>query len=123
MADLILILHSAWVLWMLWGLALTLHGLFRPGRFMDRWLARSLHLAGLLLVAGFPLLGRLCPLTVWEQQWRGGGGEEGFLQRFFQAFLYWELPLWVFGAAYGLAALFTLAVFILRPPARFGKRG
>lgn len=120
MATLILTVHVLWVLWMLAGLALTVQGLFRRNRFMDRPLARGLHLAGLLLVAAFPAFGKLCPLTVWEEGLLGGEAGVGFLQRIFRALLYWDLPLEFFGAAYGLAAVFTALVFVLRPPTRIG---
>jgi hypothetical protein len=120
MATFILLIHVLWVLWMLAGLALTVLGLFKRNRFMDSRLARGLHLAGLLLVAAFPLLGRLCPLTVWEDSLRGAEAGTGFLQRFFHAVLYWDLPLELFGAAYGLAAIFTALALVLRPPRKRG---
>lgn len=120
MATLVLLVHVLWVLWMLAGLGLTVVGLFRRNRFMDSLGARGLHLAGLLLVAAFPLFGELCPLTVWEDALRGGEPGTGFLRRFFRAVLYWDLPLEFFGAAYGLAALFTALAFALRPPRRRG---
>lgn len=122
MADLILVLHLAWILWMLYGLARTVHALILPNPYLDRWLFRLLHLLGILGVAAFPLMGELCPLTNWEADLRGGASGQGFVARLIQPLIYFEVPLWAFSVTYITLALFTLAAFILKPPAKFRRK-
>ena len=85
------------------------------------WL-RWLHLALLATVALQAWLGRLCPLTVWEQALRERAGQrvygESFVEHWLSRALFFEAPWWVFVAAY--TALVGLAAFAWWrwPPAR-----
>ena len=100
LADAILVVHAAFVLFVVGGLAATWIGiaLGRPFAF-DPWF-RGLHLAAIGFVVAEALLGVACPLTVWEDALRGNATDEGFIQRWIHAWLFWHAPAWVFTAIY-----------------------
>jgi hypothetical protein len=74
----------------------------------------------MLFIAVQAWLGRLCPLTVWEQDLRRHAGQNGYTERFIEHWLsqllYWDLPWWVFVAAYtAFAGLVAGAWWWVRP--------
>ena len=122
LADAVLALHVAIVLFVVAGLLYVLAGHRRrwPG-------ARSLglrlvHLLAIGVVAAQAWLGRLCPLTVWEMALRQRAGQvtygESFMAHWLGRLLYWEAPGWVFTAAYTLFGLAVLATWWWLPPER-----
>ena len=126
MADMFMVIHFAWIVFMLLGLALTVRAFFRPG-FFDRWLLRTIHLAGILFVAILEVLRAYCPLTLWENALRRhydpsheypGSFIIGYLQRL----IYPDVSPEVLMVPTVLMALFVLVVFIIRPPAKFRRR-
>ena len=75
---------------------------------------RLIHVLLMVFVTGQAWLGRLCPLTLWEQDLRRIAGEasyeESFIAHGLSRLLYWEAPWWVFVATYtGFAMLVLLA--------------
>jgi hypothetical protein len=122
-ADLLVISHLAWILFMLWGFTLTVRALWRPA-FFERWLFRTIHLIGIGYVAALGLLGEYCPLTVWEYELRVRGGmaagEPGsFIARAVEALVYWDVPSWLITIPTVAIAAFTLIMFVVRPPRKF----
>jgi hypothetical protein len=81
------------------------------------------HLGAVALVAIEALLGVACPLTVLEDALRPGTqSQAGFIQRWLQALIYWDWPLWVFTALYVGFALLAALTYRLLPPASPGSR-
>lgn len=118
LADLILILHFAVVLFIVGGLALIWTGAGVGWRWVRNFWFRTAHLAAILFVAGEALAGVWCPLTVWEDLLRGGArGEAGFIARWVHRILFYSFPEWVFTIAYVLFALAVIATFYLVRPA------
>jgi hypothetical protein len=116
LADLILILHAAFVLFVVGGLAAIWVGaaLDRPWS-VNPWF-RALHLAAIGFVVVESLLGYACPLTVWEDALRGADSGTGFIQRWVRAILYWNAPDWVFTSVYvGFGALVGWTWFRIPP--------
>ena len=78
------------------------------------------HLALMMFIALQAWLGRLCPLTGWEQALRQRAGQdayaESFIQHWLSRLIFFDLPWWTFGAAYTLRALLLLACWRLWPP-------
>jgi len=110
---------------MVYGFALTVQGLWRPV-FWDRWLFRTIHLAGILFVAAMPLLGRLCPLTEWEYQLRShynGRAEHSgsIIIDWIERLIYPDVPLAVVLVPTFVVAGITLVMFIARPPRKIRK--
>ena len=122
LADAILVVHAAFVLFVVGGLVATWIGiaLERPFAF-DPWF-RGLHLAAIGFVVAEALLGVACPLTVWEDALRGTATGEGFIQRWIHAWLFWHAPAWVFTAIY--VAFGALVAWTWRrwPPRRGATR-
>ncbi len=122
LADAVLALHVAIVLFVVGGLLYVLLGHRRgwPAA-RSRWF-RWAHLLAIGVVAAQAWLGRLCPLTVLEMWLRRQAGQrsygESFVAHWLGRLLYWEAPGWVFTAAYTLFALAVLAVWWWLPPER-----
>lgn len=110
LADALLALHLGVVLFVVGLLPLVLIGGTRGWRWVRHRGLRLWHLGLMVVIAGQAWLGRLCPLTVWEQDLRRLAGqavyETSFIEHWLSRLLYWDAPWWVFVAAYtGFAAL------------------
>lgn len=116
MADLILVVHAGFVLFVVGGLAAIWIGIALGMPFArDPWF-RGFHLAAIAFVALESLLGFMCPLTVWEDALRGNTGGEGFIQRWIHAWLFWSWPAWVFTSIYVAFGALVAATWWLFPP-------
>ena len=78
-ADLILIVHFAFVLFVIGGLALIWIGYAAGWPAVRNFRFRVLHLAAMVFVAGEALLGVMCPLTSLEDVLRGAQQEKNFI--------------------------------------------
>ncbi|MBC8023215.1 MAG: DUF2784 domain-containing protein [Burkholderiales bacterium] len=119
LADAILVVHAAFVLFVVGGLAAIWIGIFACKRFAYSVWFRGAHLAAIAFVTLESLLGFMCPLTIWEDALRGRGEGPGFIQRWIHAWLYWDLPGWVFAPAYLAFALLVIWTWVRHPPRRY----
>jgi Protein of Unknown function (DUF2784) len=116
LADVVLVLHVLFVLFVAGGFVLIVAGARRWSWVRNRTF-RALHLAAMTFVAVETLLGITCPLTRWEDLLRGaGGGERSFIGRWLAWLLYYDLPNWVFAAAYCVFAAAVAWTWRLIPP-------
>ena len=122
LADLLLILHVAIVLFIVGGLvAIAVGGPLGWGWVRGfRW--RVLHVVAMGFVATGALVGWICPLTIWEDALRRRAGEAeygtGFVQYWLERLLYHDWPDWVFTGLYvGVFGAILLA-WRLVPPRR-----
>ena len=122
LADFILIAHFTFVLFVVGGLALIWTGAAAGWRWVRNGWFRIAHLAAIFVVAIESLLGKLCPLTVWEDALRGAPAETGFIARWVHRVLFYSFPEWVFTIAYVLFALAVAVTFWRVPPQRQGNR-
>jgi polyferredoxin len=121
LADLVLLLHAAFVLFVVGGLVATWAGeAMGRGWARNPWF-RGLHLAAIGFVVVQTILGYTCPLTIWEDALRGASAGEGFIQRWVRALLYWNAPPWVFTAVYVAFGAVVAATWWRIPPRR-GRR-
>jgi hypothetical protein len=116
LADLILLVHLAIVLFNTLGLVLVWIG----AAFGWRWVRIfALRIAQVLLmgcIALQALVGQICPLTIWEDALRGTMDERGFIARWASALLYWNAPPSVFALVYVVwFGLMLLTWFVVRP--------
>jgi hypothetical protein len=118
LADAILVVHAAFVLFVVGGLVATWIGLALGLAFARNPWFRNLHLAAIAFVVLESLLGMMCPLTVWEYQLRGEQSEAGFIQRWVHALLFWSWPAWVFTAIYVAFGLLVALTWWRFPPRR-----
>lgn len=116
LADALLVLHFAIVVFIVGGLILTWTGAAFGWRWVRNCWFRYLHLAAIAIVALEALLGYACPLTIWEDMLRGGARPESFVGRWVQRALYYNAPEWVFATMYAAWAAATLFTLKLVPP-------
>ena len=118
LADVILIVHFAFVLFVVGGLALIWIGALSGWKWVRHFWFRVAHLAAIVFVAGEALAGIWCPLTLWEDVLRGVDGEKGFIARWIHRVMFYEFPGWMFTVAYVLFALAVAATWLFVRPAR-----
>ena len=118
LADVVLVVHFAFVLFVVGGLGVIWIGAAADWRFVRNFWFRAAHLAAIAYVAGEALLGIWCPLTVWEDALRGRHEEKSFVARWIHRVLFYNLPEWVFTAAYVLFALVVATSWWLVRPTR-----
>ncbi len=104
LADALLALHAGVVVFVVGLLPLVLVGRARGWRWVRHRGLRLAHLGLMGFIAAQTWLGQLCPLTVWEQDLRRLACQsaygESFIEHWLSRLLYWDLPWWVFVAAY-----------------------
>jgi hypothetical protein len=116
LADLILVIHLLFVLFIVGGLVATWLGAWRRWRWVRNFRFRTLHFIAILFVAAESVVGMACPLTLWEDWLRGSTLQTGFIQRWISRILYYDLPPWMFTTAYVVFALIVAATwFRVRP--------
>jgi len=122
LADVVLIVHFAFVLFVVGGLAAVWAGAAAGWRWVRNFRFRVAHLAAIGFVAAESLLGIWCPLTVWEDALRGRHEEKSFVARWIHRVMFYELSESVFTVAYVLFAAAVAATWWwIRPQRKRGK--
>lgn len=126
LADLIVLVHLFWILFMLAGFILTLSGFFWK-RFFAMRLFRLLHLFGIIYVALLAILDEYCPLTILENNLRAKYKSSltypgSFIAHYLERVVYPDVNPLIIIIPTIFIALFTIAIFILRPPKNFSKK-
>ena len=120
LADAVLALHVAVVLFVVGGLVLVVAGNLRGWPWVNRLWFRLLHLGAIGYVAAQAWLGVTCPLTTLEAWLRREAGQPAystsFIGHWLQRLLYYSAPDWVFTLAYTLFGLVVAAVWWRWPP-------
>ena len=125
LADFLVALHLSWILFMVVGFVLTLVAFLRKEIF-DWLVFRTLHLLGILYVGTYAVLRKSCPLTIWENELRAKADPEGaypgsFIVHYLEKFVYPDIEWWMIFTATAIVTVFTLVVYILRPPERIKR--
>jgi len=119
-ADLILIIHVAFVFVVICGLVAIYLGYFLKWDWIRNFWLRILHLVAIAIVVLQSWLGMICPLTSWEMSLReaaGGATYSGsFIQHWLQDILYYTAPEWVFILCYTVFGCLVLASWFIIPP-------
>jgi hypothetical protein len=121
LADLLLLMHVAYVAFVVFGLVLVWLGAWRRWGFVRHLWFRVAHLAAIGVVAAESMLGFVCPLTTWEDRLRLlAGGEEryegSFLQHWLHRVLYLDVHEHAFTVAYLIFLAAVVMTFWLVPP-------
>lgn len=122
LADLVLITHVTFVIFVVGGLLLILIGGALGWRWVRNPWIRAAHLAGIGVVVLQAWLGIVCPLTTLEMHLRERAGDttyEGtFIAHWLQRILFFDAPTWVFVVVYSLFGLAVIWSWVrLRPRA------
>ena len=119
-ADIILVIHLMFVLFVVGSLPLIWIGAWMRLSFVRNRYFRLAHLAAIAFVVGESLVGMMCPLTLLEDRLRGTASENGFVERWLHRILFYDVPEGVLTVLYILFAL--LVVITLRQVPPHGKR-
>lgn len=121
-ADAVLLLHAAFVLFVVVGQALILCGWRRGWRWTRGFTWRVVHLIAIGFVTLESWCGVACPLTVIENALRLRAGEfpyhDSFIGEWVQQLLFYSAPPWVFVGLYTSFASLVIVTFIMYPPRR-----
>jgi Protein of Unknown function (DUF2784) len=123
LADVVLVIHFAFVAFVAGGLVLVWIGAAAEWRWVRNFRFRVAHLAAIAFVAGEALAGIWCPLTVWEAALRGARPEKSFVAQWIHRILFHDFPEWAFTLAYVLFALAVVATWFVVHPLRAGSNG
>jgi lysylphosphatidylglycerol synthetase-like protein (DUF2156 family) len=122
LADLVVVVHAAYVAFVVLGLVLVVLGYLRKWDWVRNPWFRGLHLTAILLVVLEAWCGITCPLTDWEQSLRTLSGQESyqgaFVANLVHDLLFYQAPAWVFTLAYTLFAGLVAGTWWLAPPRR-----
>jgi len=120
LADLVLLIHLAVILFNVFGLIAIPLGAWRKWRFVRVFWWRALHVGILIVVALQAVLARVCFLTIWQsdllQQAGVSASTEPLIQRWVVWLIFWPLPLWIFAAAYMAVLGFAIFLWWTVPP-------
>jgi len=120
-SEAIIAIHFLFILFMLLGFLLTVYAIFFRSKFFDWWLFRSLHLLGIFYVASLSILGKYCPLTLLENQlmsrYESSSVYSGsFIVHYLEKLVYPDVNPLTIQTPTIFIAMFTIVVFIIRPP-------
>jgi hypothetical protein len=127
LANAVLILHLAVVVFVVFSLPAVLVGNWRGWACVNNLWFRSAHVLtiGVVVLQGW--LGQYCALTELESALRlragGAGYESSFIQYWVQRVLFYQAPLWVFAFAYtAFGALVAWAWWRFPPTRKHSQR-
>jgi hypothetical protein len=106
-ADLLLLFHFAYVLFVVLGMAVIWIGFFLNWAFVRNFWFRLAHLLAMGIVVVEALLGVVCPLTEWENKLRLSTGNHPLYQNSFVQ--YWIHRVMFYDAS---AMTFTIIYFL-----------
>jgi hypothetical protein len=119
-AELVLALHAALVVFVVGGVPLIVAGNLRRWRWVNGMALRLLHLAAIVVVAAQAWLSVDCPLTTLEMWLRAQAGlptyPQTFVGHWLQRLLYFDAPAWAFMLVYTLFGLVVAGVWVRFPP-------
>ena len=127
LADLIVVLHLGYVLFVIVGLILIWLGVLLRWGWVRRPGFRVPHLVCTLIVPLEALIGYVCPLTTWEHELRLRAGERpeeiSFMGRLARDLLFYQAPDWVFTVSYVAFGLIVVATLLFVPMRRRAAAG
>lgn len=122
LADAVLLLHLAVVVFVIGGLAAVLVGNAAGWRWVNDWWFRFAHLLAIGVVVVQSWLGQHCPLTILESWLRVQAGaqayQQSFIEHWVQRIIYYDIPLWVFTLLYTAFAALVVLAWWRYPPRR-----
>ncbi len=120
MADFLLIVHTLFIGFMIFGLLLVVVGGLSGWAWIRNIRFRLLHLLGIGIVLAQEYMDLPCFLTIWENRLRIMAGEAPYTGAFIEVLLhrliYYQAPSWVFTLLYSVFGLFVLLTWIFAPP-------
>ena len=126
LADAVLTLHAAMVVFVVAGLVLIVVGNVRNWTWVNSLSFRLAHLAAIAVVVAETWIGLACPLTTLEMWLRARSDAAtyagSFIEHWVQGVLYYDAPPWVFTLGYTLFGALVVATWWYFPPTFNGHR-
>lgn len=120
LAELIVAIHIAYVVYVVGGLVAILIGALRGRKWIRNPWFRITHLLAILIVVVEIFLKFNCPLTTWENQARAAAQQpvdgSAFMDRLLTFILIGSAPRWLINGAYFVFAVAIVATFLWVPP-------
>lgn len=120
LADAVLGIHLAVVVFIVGGLAAIVVGGLRGWQWIADVRFRIAHLGAIAIVTALEWLGQGCPLTTLESWLRtragGTGYDRGLIADWVRSILFYEAPGWAFALVYTAFGLVVLAAWWRFPP-------
>ena len=117
LADTLLVIHVAFVVFVVFGFLLILIGLLARWSWIHNRIFRITHLAAIGIVVLQAWFGQLCPLTIWENDLRRLAGQsayqETFVEHWLHKVLFYQAEPWVFTTIYTCFGALVVLVWIL----------
>ncbi len=121
-ADAVLLLHVAFVVFVVVGLLLIVIGRILHWAWIRNLWFRLGHLLAIIVVALQAWSKVVCPLTRIEMTLRSKAGDAtysgSFIAHWLESLLYIDAPAWVFTLCYSMFAALVAATWIWAPPRR-----
>ena len=121
-ADIVLAVHTSFVVFVVLGLLLILVGGIRGWSWVKNPWFRVGHVVAIVVVIAQAWLGAVCPLTTLEMWLRSRAGDAtyrgGFIAHWMDELLYYEAPLWIFAIGYSAFGLLVFGSWCLIRPRR-----
>ncbi|MBE0624596.1 MAG: DUF2784 domain-containing protein [Burkholderiales bacterium] len=125
LANIVLLLHVAIVVFVVGGLVIIIVGNLRAWQWVNACWFRLAHAAAIAVVVMEAWIGAVCPLSSLEMWLRANARATtyagGFVEHWLQRILYYDAPAWVFTLGYSLFGLLVAATWWYFPP-RFKRR-
>jgi polyferredoxin len=119
-ADIILVLHALFIAFVILSFILIVIGIVRRWQWTRNFWFRAANLLAIGLVAVNAWVGKICPLTILENEMRGRAGSDAypgtFVGYYLQKVIYYDFPIWVFAIVYTVFAALVLITWIIWPP-------
>ena len=124
-ADIILVVHLLFVMFVVGGFLLIVAGKWLRYTWVRNPWFRWAHLGVIGVVVLQSWFGMICPLTTWEMALRSKAGDVvyggSFISHWLQTILYYSAPDWVFALCYTLFGTMVVASWFWVKPRSFRK--
>lgn len=126
LADFLVALHLLWIIFMIAGMILILWGSFFKRGILDWFWFRTLHLLGIIYVGVLSIQGKLCPLTIWDNQLRAKADPEGtyagsFIIHYVEKLVYPEVDPVILKVATLTFGIITISAYLFASPQRLRR--
>ena len=121
LADIILIIHFLFVLFVVGSVPLIWIGARLGWRFVRNMPFRLAHVGAIVFVSMESMAGMVCPLTLLEDLLRQSPTDTSFIQRWLHRILFYEVPEGVLTVLYLMFAILVAITFKFVPPSRYPR--
>ena len=125
-ADAILVVHFAFVVFVVGGQIFVIVGYFQNWRWIRNLTFRICHILAIGFVVAQAWASQLCPLTIWESNLRYKAAEEAyqgsFIEHWVGRMIYYDAPQWIFILVYSLFGALVLISWVWARPERKAAR-